>query len=162
MLGTALMCLNPWEMQQVIIDKLRDGCTFKLLSLNPKSEFIKQRAREEHRDVLEIQGVIRNTCENNEGFISTLQADHRSSISLLHYDAPPMCFMVSNGDTMVVSIYLREKRGENFPHFKMEIKEGGIFEPFMKHFDSLWKEVEKNSSAATCYEGAEQPPQTDK
>lgn len=150
MLGAALMCLNPWETQQVIIEKLREGCTFKLLSLDPKSEFVKQRAREEHREVDEIQHVIQNTCEISESFISTLPDDYRQKITLLHYDAPPMCFLVSNGDTMIVSFYLREQRGENFPHFQIEIKEGGVFKPFMDHFDSIWKEVQGGNSQSSC------------
>lgn len=160
MLGTALMCLNPWEMQQVIIDKLKEGCTIKLLSLNPKSDFVKQRAREELRDVDEIQHVLQNTCEISESFISTLPNDLRSKITLLHYDAPPTCFLVSNGDTMIASIYLREQRGENFPHFQVELKEGGIFRPFMDHFDSLWKEVESNSRQSSCSIATGQTPGT--
>jgi hypothetical protein len=143
MLGTALMCVTPWETQQIMIERLKDGCTFKLLSLNPDSPFVGQRAREEHRAVDEIKSVIGNTCEINQSFIATLPDNLRPKVSLLHYDAPPMCFMVSNSDIMIISFYLREQRGENFPHFEIEIKEGGIVKPFMDHFDSLWDEVQE-------------------
>jgi hypothetical protein len=142
MLGTALMCVNPHDMQSVLIDRINEGCKVKLLSLRPDSDFVKQRGQEECREESEIKSVIKNTSENNVSFIDTLDDKTRKGIRLLHYDAPPTCFMVSNGDTMIVSFYLREHRGERFPHFQIEIKEGGIYEPFMGHFDSLWKEVE--------------------
>jgi hypothetical protein len=159
MLGTALMCVNPHDMQSVITERIKEGCTVKLLSLNPDSDFVKQRAREEHRRVIEIQRVIRNTCENNVSFIETLDKKTRQGIRLLHYDAPPICFMVSNGDTMIVSFYLREHRGEHFPYFQIEIKEGGIYEQFMEHFDSLWREVEANAPHTEEPGTVEQPHQ---
>ena len=153
MLGTALVCVNQYDMQRVLVEKLEAGCTVKLLSINPDSPFVKQRAEEEHRDLSEIQGVIRRTCENNDVFITTVNEKLRPRIRCMHYDAPPMCFMVCNGDTMVVSFYLREQRGEDVPHFQIEIKEGGIYKPFMDHFDALFRELKASADIpADCEE----------
>ena len=44
MLGTALVCVNQYDMQRVLVEKLQSECTVKLLSINPDSEFVKQRA----------------------------------------------------------------------------------------------------------------------
>jgi hypothetical protein len=41
---------------------------------------------------------------------------------------------------MIVGFNLRGQRGEMFPHVELalEVRQGGIYQPFMDHFNALW------------------------
>lgn len=148
-LGAALMCVDDWPMQEALKNRLADGCTVKLLSLNPTSQFVKQRAQEEKRDIDDIETDIMRTNDKNENFIKHLPPNLKANIRLLHYEAPPMCFIFATNDLMITSVYLREKRGEFSPHFELEMKHGGICEPFIAHFNSLWESVASQNEQDT-------------
>ena len=109
-----------------------------LLTLDPQSEFVKQRGIEERRVYEHIKTDIGAADQMHRSFITQLPQPLQEKIELGHYDAPPACFIVSTGSTMIVGFYLREIRGERSPHLELEIREGGICKPFLEHFDSLW------------------------
>jgi hypothetical protein len=67
-----------------------------------------------------------------------IPANLRENIELGHYDLPATYLIVSTNKTMIVGFYLRAGRGELFPHLELEVKGGGIYASFLRHFDSLW------------------------
>jgi hypothetical protein len=139
LLGVCMMSFANQPMQTLIQRKIEQGCTIKLLILDSDSEFVKLRALEEGRSLADIRVEIEATDRLHQNFIEVrLPQELRENIELGHYDFPPTYLIISTNRTMIVGFYLREARGELFPHLELEAKGGGIYIWFLRHFDSLW------------------------
>lgn len=139
LLGVCMMGFTNAPMQTLLKKKLGEGCTIKFLIIDAASEFVKQRALEEGREYEDIRVDIESSDTLHKNFIEhRVPQELRQNIELGHYDSAPSYFIVSISTSMVVGFYLREDRGEEFPHMELEIKEGGISATFQKHFESLW------------------------
>ncbi len=147
LLGVCLMGFTYAPMQVAIENKLKDECKVRFLILDPNSQFVKQRAIEENRDFLDIGSDIAAADQMHSNFIiHRLAPELRGRIELRHYDSAPAYFILSTSRVMIVGFYLRDKRGEFFPHLELDIKGGGIYLPFLNHFDSLWEASRSTSS----------------
>jgi len=140
-LGIALWDITDMPMQEALEERLKGHCRIRLLSLDPDSSFVEQRAYVEKRDIDDIRNDIRFAKKKHETFIANLPKDLRANIELRHYEASPVCYIFASGKTIVVGLYLADQKRQYFPHLELEVKEGGIHEPFVRHFDSLWEDA---------------------
>lgn len=139
LLGVCMMSLTGDPTQKLLQRKLEEGCIIRLLTLDSESEFVRQRAIEEGRDDDDIRTDIMASDKFYTNFIRhRIPEKLRPNIEVGHYYEAPMYFLVSTNRAMIVGFYLRGGRGELFPHLELEAKGGGIYVPFIKHFDSLW------------------------
>ena len=129
--------------------KLAEGCSIELLVLDPYSPFVAQRGKEENRKYEDIPKCVTVSNEMHRIFIESIEEeDLRERISLDLYDAPPNLFMVITETTLLIGFYLREKKGQFFPQFELEIKPEGLSKPFIIHFESLLKEAQEKKALA--------------
>ncbi|MEA2559381.1 MAG: hypothetical protein QOH06_885 [Acidobacteriota bacterium] len=134
------LCLNPATVSdKLILKKLRQGCKIKLLLLDPYSSPLDQRAREEAQGKEEtFKARVRQWAATHQEFIDNLEPDLPGSLELGFYVAAPACFIAENESSMLVGFYLNNCRGDDCPHLELEVKPGGAYEAFRRHFDSLW------------------------
>jgi hypothetical protein len=137
-LGICASDFNNRLVQKAIQEKLMEGCTVKLLFLHSESKFVRQRADEERRDYIELRKELIAVNMAHKNFMSRLQPELRQKMKLGHYDAPASYLMFITDSKMIVGFYLREKQGEYTPHLELEIRENGVYESFLEHFNSLW------------------------
>jgi hypothetical protein len=135
------LCLNPattnWN-ERLIRGKLLEGCTIRLLLLDPYSPFLDQRAHEEEPKTEEpFKERVRKWAESHQQFARSLEASQTKGFELGFYRAAPS-FIADNETSMLVGFYLNECRGDDCPHLELEIKPGGVYKPFRQHFESFW------------------------
>jgi hypothetical protein len=101
---------------------------------------VKRRAVEEERNYEEWREELIEHANLHERFINNRVPDEfRKNIIIRYYDAPPVFSMFKNNDTMVVGFYLFGQEGVFSPHIEFELKEGGLYSYFEKHFDAVWE-----------------------
>ncbi|MFL5541790.1 MAG: hypothetical protein ACJ8J0_22580 [Longimicrobiaceae bacterium] len=140
LLGIGMMSFTDPQMKHLLELKMLEKCTIKLLILAPASEYVRLRAEEEGRDAEEdLRLAISNADGLHRNWINyELRADLRERIELGHYDSAAHVLIVSTSHAMIVGPYLRGDRGEHLPHVELDIREGGLYAPFMRHFELLW------------------------
>jgi hypothetical protein len=146
LLGIILSDFNNRSIQNALEEKLKAGCKVKMLLLSPSSQFVEIRAREENRDPDEWKDELVAVHRSHKNFISRLPDSIRTNMELGFYDSVPTYSIYMIGDTLIVGFYLRENQGAYLPHLELEVKEHGIYEPFLNHFDSLWRVWEESNS----------------
>jgi len=110
-----------------------------MLLIEPDSDAAIKRAREQKWYGSEdYRAHVRNFDDAHKAFISGLSPELRANIELGHYNTPPAYFIFAAGDTMIVGFYLRERPATFSPHVELEIIQGGVYEVFLNHFNSLW------------------------
>jgi hypothetical protein len=148
-MGIALTSFRDVHIQNAIEQKLKEGCKVQFLCLDSESAAVKQRAKAEGRSYEEIKRDIALTTQMHENFIdSRLNPELQKNIELGYYDSEPTHFIFSTNSAMIVGFYLqgKQKRGLHLPHLELEVKEGGMYLPFLEHFELLWAGREKNSA----------------
>jgi hypothetical protein len=139
-LGMIAAGVSDPAMEEIIEQKLNDGCRFKILCLNPESRFVRERAAEEFRDPDEMRGDILSKIQGWENFVQhRVSEDKRSQVELKCHDSTTRYFLFITEKLVVVGFYLGKSRGATSTHLELEIKEGGMATAFIEHFDSLWK-----------------------
>jgi hypothetical protein len=148
-LGIGLKFLLEDEVRSAIRSRLRDNCKVKLLLLDPTSEFCTRRAGEVRKVYKNIRKDLDSLNKGHREFIDVLPESLRPRITLCHYDwAPTFCIFIA-GKTMIVGFYLRNYRGADAPHLRLELNtnmseddvESGrnyLYNTFLEHFDALW------------------------
>lgn len=136
------LCLDPsttHAREKLIRGKLREGCKIRLLLLDPYSVFLNQRAREEAPKAEDaFKERVRTWAEVHYRFVHSLEPELAENFELGFYQAAPTCFIADNEASMLVGFYLHGCRGDDCPHFELEIKPGGAYEQFRNHFESVW------------------------
>jgi hypothetical protein len=146
LLGIIMTNFNNRAMQSALEEKLKVGCHVRFLLLSPNSQFVERRAKEENRDYQEWREELLAVNKSHRNFISRLHGEERLNIEMGHYDAPPTFSVYAIGKTVLVGFYLREHQGAYLPYLELDVKENGMYEPFLKHFEAIWKSREENSS----------------
>ena len=140
LLGVCMADFATQPMRNLMRRKLKEGCTIRLLTLLPDSEFAGHHASGGSLDETRAtQRQIRSTDELHYDFIEGLAPELAAQIQFGHYDSPPHVLLVGTSETVIVSFYLRGGPGDLFPHVEMRYKPDGICSPFIDHFDSLWE-----------------------
>jgi hypothetical protein len=134
-LGTSL---SYWahdpNIKKAFSNALNKGCEIQLLSLEPKSEY----ARERGRDI----NVYERDPENSfSSEISSSVEELRKlsqKIDFRYYDAMPTCVIVIIDDRIIVNFVLRGLRGRDSMHFMLRrTGESAIF--FQNHYYAIFK-----------------------
>lgn len=146
LLGIIMTNFNNRALQNSLEEKLKLGCKARMLLLSPNSKFVEQRAKEENRDSQEWRDELVAVNKSHRNFINRLSEEVRKNIELGHYDAAPTFSVYVIDKTMLVGFYLRENQGAYLPYLELDIKENGIYEPFLKHFEAMWKSREEATS----------------
>jgi len=150
LLAISLNRLIAEDAGNVLRQKLKEGCTVQVLVMDPESPYVRVRALEEmdkpEATETEIEQFmqafvekVRNRDSLFRNWAKNLPVQLQSRIEISHYDAPANCFLVDNTLTMLVGFYLRSFVGEECPHIELEIREGGAYLSFRRHFEFLWK-----------------------
>jgi hypothetical protein len=138
--------------QRIIKTKLEEGCSIKLLLINPESPYVRERGlaekQEEGPELDDFVNKVRYRDSMHQSFIEALPVDLQEKIEVRHYDSAPSLFIVDNDTTMLIGFYLFGYRGEEVPHLELETKKGGAHVPFREHFEALW------STATICIGGS--------
>jgi hypothetical protein len=139
-LGIIAAGVSDLAMDEIIEQKLKEGCKFKILCLNPASRFVEERAAEEDRDPAEMRADILSKIQGWKDFVQhRVPEDRRPQVELKCHDSTTRYFLFITGTLVVVGFYLGRSRGTTSTHLELEIKEGGMATAFIEHFDSLWK-----------------------
>jgi hypothetical protein len=152
LLGVCMADFANQLMYDLLRKKLGQGCSVRLLILNPDSTFAGHHTSGGSlNETRATKTKIRSTNDLHADFIEDLSPELRPRIELGHYDSPPHVLLVGTGSVVIVSFYLRGATGEWFPHIEMRNRPDGICSPFVEHFDSLWEsrlEARGNAQAA--------------
>lgn len=139
-LGIIAAGLSDPDMERIIEQKLKLGCKFKILCLDPDSRFVGERAAEEGRDPAEMRDDILSKIHGWKNFVQhRVSENRRSQVELKCHDSTTRHFLFITETLVVVGFYLGKERGATSTHLELEIKEGGMATAFIEHFDSLWK-----------------------
>jgi hypothetical protein len=142
LLGIIASEVSTVPMQGIMRDKVRAGCKFKILCLDPESNFVRQRAIEEARDYEDMKDDILNFNKVWRNFVERgLAKDiiEPGQVEFRYYNSTPRYFLFITDDVVIVGFYLGRRRGANGPHIELEIKETGIATAYIEHFDILWE-----------------------
>lgn len=149
LLAISLNRLASDAAETVIRRKLEEGCAIEALVIDPESRYVRIRALEEFEKRPATEAEVGSFVE---AFVEKVRhrdyllrnmlydlPDHlRSRIEIRRYDAPTSYFLMDNNRTVLVGFYLRGLRGEECPHIELEVREGGAYHPFRRHFDAWW------------------------
>jgi hypothetical protein len=139
-LGMIAAGVSDPAMEEIIEQKLNDGCKFKILCLDPESRFVRERAAEEDRKPDEMRDDILSKIQGWKNFVQhRVPEDRRSQVELKCHDSTTRYFLFITEKLVVVGFYLGKSRGATSTHLELEIKEGGMATAFIEHFNSLWK-----------------------
>jgi len=139
-LGIIAAGISDLAMEEPIQQKLKEGCRFKILCLNPASRFVEERAAEENRDPVEMRADILSKIQGWKDFVEHhVPEDRQSQVELKCHDSTTRYFLFITATLVVVGFYLGRSRGTTSTHLELEIKQGGMATAFIEHFDSLWK-----------------------
>ncbi len=138
-LGICLLSLA--RTQPFLEKKLEAGCRIKILLLDPECNAVKERAEDEGRPYDEVREEIEASERIHRIFVERMRPKGlRGNIELKYYDRYPSFFLLATQSLVVVGFYLRKSRGLECPHIELEVKGGGLYEPFLRHFDAAWAE----------------------
>lgn len=152
-LGMVASEVSEPMIKEAIMQKLKEGCNFKILCLNPASSFADLRALEEDRDVEEMRLDILSRIAGWKNFVEhRIPEAMRSKVELRCYDSTPSYFLFITGTLVVVGFYLGITRGATGPHLELEVKHGGIATAFIQHFDTLWETAKAPPSTSVAIE----------
>ena len=141
LMGICLRGFADAESHLLFQDKINEGCSIKMLTLNPESRLVQAREKDEKRDPGSVKSDIIATISLHCSFISRGDLENfRDRIGIHYYDSSPNYFILITELTAVVGFYLRDNLGELFPHMVLENKSGGIYQHFKNYFDSAWNE----------------------
>jgi hypothetical protein len=148
MLGIALTTLMDGRVQEAVKQKLALDCKMRLLWLDPNSPHVAQRAIEESRPYVELKGDLLTTDTHHVNFITNRLSNYQENIEYGRYSSLPSYFIFMTNITMIVGFYLPGARGIFFPHLELSRREGGIYDAFREHFNSLWTVTKTPDAAA--------------
>jgi hypothetical protein len=138
-LGICLLSLA--RTQHLLEKKLEAGCSIKILLLDPECKAVEERAADEGRPYAEVREEIEASERIHRLFVDRMRPKKlRGNIELRYYDRYPSFFLLATQSLVVVGFYLRKSRGLECPHIELEVKGGGLYEPFLHHFDAAWEE----------------------
>ena len=147
-LGMVASEVNEPGIEDIINQKLGEGCKFKILCLDPASPFVEQRADEENRKPAEMREEIALRIGGWKNFVENrVPEDMHSQVELKCYDSTIRFFLFITETLVVVGFYLGATRAATGPHLELEVKKGSIATAFIEHFDSLWEAAKGPASS---------------
>lgn len=115
---------------------LRRGVNFRIITMNPESQFVRQRELEEK----ETDGQIKHTIEDLVAWANGLNAKGlKGRILVKGYDTMTLDFYWRVDDTIYVGPYWYKISSQQTITYKFE-REGKGFTTYSEYFDSLWED----------------------
>lgn len=116
-------------------DCLRRGVNFRIITMNPRSQFVQQRELEEN----ETEGQIKHTIEQLVKWADELNAKGlKGRILIKGYDAMTLDFYWRVDDQVYVGPYWYNVSSQQTITYKFE-REGKGFATYTEYFESLWE-----------------------
>lgn len=114
---------------------LRRGVNFRIITMNPESQFVRQRELEEN----ETDGQIKHTIEDLVKWADELNAKgFKGRILVKGYDTMTLDFYWRVDDVIYVGPYWYNVSSQQTITYKFE-REGKGFTTYSEYFDSLWE-----------------------
>lgn len=130
---------------KLIQEKVRQGMKIRILTINPESEFLKEREVAEK----EIPGQMRNTIIQLGEWVNELkkvQVD-KQQVQIKYYDSLPLDFYFGLDNNVYIGPYLYGKQSQQTISYQFE--EGGEgFNLYKDYFEQLWND---NCFCKECY-----------
>lgn len=126
------------EAAPVIEEKLKSGCRVRVLLLNPDSEAIHDREKQEGKEKGYLSDQIRHSYDSVKIFKKKYD-----NLRVKFYDITPTYQALILDEKIFAALYLYGFHSRDFP--RLEIRNlnirGGLFEKFVTTFDRLWEET---------------------
>lgn len=130
---------EEWAQLCALVEK---GCTLQILILDPDSNQVSCREKDENNS--DLKGQIIQLIHLEKLFINNLKEEYRSNVEIRFYDTYPSFAMTIIDDTILrVTPYLYNKKGRSCPTIEFVRKEKGIFDAYLNHFNDLWSKSER-------------------
>jgi len=140
MMGQSLAWLKN-QGDQALKELFNTGCRFEFLLLDPNSELMDMRCKQENPD-------LKNECL---GFIKWIQEEfsmYESQLEVRVYRmTPTMGMTILNEKTLYVSHYAMTRRTHDMPMLMME-RGGMLFDRYSNEFKDVWSVAKKVFSIA--------------
>ena len=131
MMGQSLAWLKD-RGDETLKKLLNKGCRFKFLLLDPDSELMDMRTRQENPD-------LKNECKGFIKWIKQIFSKYEGQMEIrVHKITPTMGMTIINENTLYVSPYAMTRRTHVMPVL-MIIRSGSLFEKFSGEFENVWK-----------------------
>lgn len=115
---------------------LRRGVNFRIITMNPESQFVRQRELEEN----ETEGQIKHTIEDLVKWANELNAKgFKGRILVKGYDTMTLDFYWRVDDVIHVGPYWYKVSSQQTITYKFE-REGKGFTIYSEYFDNLWED----------------------
>lgn len=121
----------------LIEQKIKQGMNIRILTINPESQFLKERERVEK----EVDGQIKNTIIQLSSWVRDLQQDeiHEHQVQIKYYDSLPLDFYFGLDNAIYIGPYLYGIQSQQTISF--EFKKGGQgFNHYKDYFEQLWND----------------------
>ncbi|PWB54779.1 MAG: hypothetical protein C3F06_04030 [Candidatus Methanoperedenaceae archaeon] len=129
---------EEWAQLSSLVEK---GCKLQVLILNPDSNQVSCRERDENNT--DLKGQIIQLIHMEKLFINNIKEDSRSNIEIRLYDTYPSFAMTIVDDNILrVTPYLFNKKGRACPTIEFVRKDKGVFDVYLNHFNDLWNKSE--------------------
>lgn len=114
-------------------NKKNETINFKILILNPNSDFLKIRAEEMGDDYVTVKKQHKFALEN------AIQLKNKyKNIEIRLYDMLPVWRIVQLDDTMYVSYYLKGNYGADTSMYKLIKSNETLYQAFERYFGYIW------------------------
>ena len=130
---------EEWAQLSALVEK---GCTLQILILNPDSNQVGIREKDENNT--DLKGQIIQLIHHEKIFINNLKEEYRSNVEIRLYDTYPSFAMTIIDDNLLrVTPYLFNKKGRACPTIEFVRKDEGAFKAYFNHFNDLWDKSER-------------------
>lgn len=125
------------DLEDILQKKAREGCKFEFLLLDPNSEFLELKAKDENDDPIAWKSDIRAGIER---LVSIGERLGTEKLDIRTYNAFPIwrgIFIDEN--EAYISYYPHGHRGKYSPIISVKNKDISLYDPFRDFFRELWE-----------------------
>lgn len=125
------------ELEDILKKKAREGCKFRFLLLDPTSEFLILKAKDENDDPVAWRNDISAGIKRLESVKERLGSDN---LDVRTYSAFPIWRGIFIDNALAyVSYYPHGHRGKRSPIISLSKEDISLYDPFFDYFEELWK-----------------------
>jgi hypothetical protein len=125
--------------EDVLYRRLRDGCSIRILFLDPRSDLLPRLAQEEGQSLdLMLSDIAKSigVCHRLASLINKGELPHRSRLDIRVYDEVPYFSYHKVNNDIIVGFYFTTSLGSASSAF--EVKDPGTQEMFSGHFTAIF------------------------
>ena len=123
--------------KELIEKKVREGIKIRIITMNPDSDYVRQREREEG----EREGDIRESIINLGKWVEALQKieKKKGNVQIRYYDAKPIDFYFRIDDHAFTGPYIYGKKSQYTISYEFCGDSSG-FDYYAEYYDRLWND----------------------